>query len=429
MEFRIESIDDVSPSELERILNRRSRESDQVVQAARDIIERVRRDKDAAVLEFTRRFDHVRLETFEIPAKERRNPTLPAAAKKSIEETYRRIVDYHKRGLPEPLKFRSRDGAVLGRLAIPYERAGIYAPGGRAAYPSTVLMAAAPAAAAGVKETILCTPPDRRGQVNPAVLYAAKVAGIDRVFRVGGAQAIAAMAYGTQSIPKVDIIVGPGNAFVSAAKVLVRDAVAIDFLAGPSEILIVSDGSTSARYIALDLASQAEHDPEARSIFVTTSRKQAEAVARELAALVPVQERAAIIEASLKNHGKILLARNLKHALDFANRYASEHLVLALQSAEGALEQIRNAGSIFLGAHSACAFGDYGVGPNHILPTAGEASRQGALSALTFLKFVPFQKVDRAAAQRLVRTAAPLAQLEGLVCHRLSMEARCDGER
>lgn len=426
MELRIENLGDLSASERARILDRRLKESSHVLQAVRDIIDRVRQDKDAAVLSLTRRFDHAHLTSFEVPS---RRASLPEEAKRAIREAHRRIEDFHKRGIPETVKVRTRDGATLGRLAIPFDRAGIYAPGGRAAYPSTVLMAAAPARAAGVKEIILCTPPDRKGDVNPAVLYAAQVAGVDRVFRVGGAQAIAAMAYGTPSIPKVDIIVGPGNAFVTAAKALVREVVAIDCLAGPTEILIVSDGSCPARFIALDMASQAEHDPEARSIFVTTSRKQAQQVAEEIRRLVPSQERAGIIEASLKNYGRILVARNVNEAMAFANEYASEHLVLATRKPEQTLKSARSAGSIFLGAHSACAFGDYGAGPNHILPTMGEAAMRGALSALTFLKFVPYQKLDRASARRLARFSAPLAALEGLLCHRQSMLERCGDER
>jgi histidinol dehydrogenase len=314
-------------------------------------------------------------------------------------------------------------------MAVPYRTAGIYVPGGRAAYPSTVVMAAVPAKIAGVRQAYICTPPDRQGKVAPAILYAAQRSGVDRVFRIGGAQAIAAMAYGTRTIPRADIIVGPGNVYVSAAKEIVARECATDFMAGPTEVLIVSDGSSNPRHLAFDLAAQAEHDPEARSLLVSTSRREAGRVVRELEAILRAEPRSKVIAESLRRHGWILLCRSRKEAFEFANAYAPEHLVIATRSARKDLKRVENAGSVFVGSESACAFGDYGAGPNHILPTAGEAARVSALSAMTFLKFIPYQAMTRKGAGILARSAARLAYLEGLDCHGHSMESRSDGNR
>jgi histidinol dehydrogenase len=424
--MRLQYLSELKPAERARILDRTSHVSARVERSVRTIAEEVRRRGDAALREFTKKFDGATLGSIEVPAPEIAAARLAPPFERAIRECYDRILDFHRRGVPESFEGRSKDGALLGRRVVPYDRAGIYAPGGRAAYPTTVLMAAAPARAARVRETILCTPPGRDGRVNPGVLVAARVARVDRVFRVGGAQAIAAMAFGTRTIPRADVLVGPGNLYVTAAKALVREKVAIDFLAGPTEILILSDGSAEPRFIALDMAAQAEHDPEARSILVTTSADQGYRVAGELESITPSQKRRTIIESSLRRHGRILVAQTPAEAVEFANDYGSEHLVLAVRNPERMLDRVRNAGSVFLGPRSACAFGDYGAGPNHILPTMGEAARSGALSAWTFVKLVPYQKIDAASASRLVRFAAPLAELEGLSCHRASMEARTD---
>jgi histidinol dehydrogenase len=340
----------------------------------------------------------------------------------------RRVERFHRLGLPEAYRLAA-GGVEVGRRCVPYDTAGVYVPGGRAAYPSTLVMAAVPARLAGVRRILVCTPPDRRGRVPAAMLYAARRAGVDAVFRVGGAQAVAAMATGTRSIPRADIIVGPGNVYVAAAKERVADRCAIDYVAGPTEILIVSDGTSDPRFLAADLAAQAEHDPQARCLLVTTSRTQARAVAAELQRIVPAQPRAEIIRASLRRHGWILLARGLERALEFANAYASEHLVLATRDAARRLARVRSAGSVFVGDRSACAFGDYGAGPNHILPTAGAAARSSALSVLTFLKLIPYQAVSKRGAAALAKSCSPLARLEGLHTHRLSMEIRSDGSR
>ncbi len=407
-----------------RILDRRPARDPRVAAAAARIVAEVARRGDAAVRSFTRRFDGVTLGGLEVRLGGKIG--LSAQDRRAIDEMCARVEAFHREGLPKGF-VRSSRGVTAGRIAAPYGVAGIYAPGGRAAYPSTVLMAAVPARIAGVEEVIVCTPPDRRGRVPDAVIYAARRAGVDRMFRVGGAQAIAAMAYGTRTIPRADIIVGPGNVYVNAAKEIVARRCAIDYLAGPTEIVIVSDGSAPPRFLAFDMAAQAEHDPEARSVLLTTSAAQGRAVAAELDRLSAAEPRSAIIRASLRRHGVVLVCRSLEEALDFSNEYAPEHLEIAVRNPERWLGRVRNAGSVFLGAYTACAFGDYGAGPNHILPTAGEAARAGALSALTFLKLIPFQSATRRGAAALAASAGRLASLEGLACHRRSMEVRADG--
>jgi len=407
-----------------RILDRRPTRNPHVAAAAARIVAEVARRGDAAVRSFTRKFDRVALAGLEVRLDGRIR--LPDQDRRAIDEMRARVEAFHREGLPAGF-VKSARGVTTGRIAAPFRVAGIYVPGGLAAYPSTVLMAALPARIAGVETVIVCTPPDRRGRVPEAVIYAARRAGVDRLFRVGGAQAIAAMAVGTRTIPRADIIVGPGNVYVNAAKEIVARRCAIDYLAGPTEIVIVSDGSAPPRYLAFDLAAQAEHDPEARCVLLTTSPAEARAVASELDRICAAEPRSPIIGASLRRHGVILLCRSLDEAFEFSNEYAPEHLEIAVRKPERWLGRVRSAGSVFLGAYTACAFGDYGAGPNHILPTAGEAARAGALSALTFLKLIPFQSATRKGAAALAASAGRLASLEGLACHRRSMEVRADG--
>lgn len=426
MLVRINLLTRLSRTDRTRIIERRPARDRRATAAAARIVREIARKGDAALRKFTRRFDGVSLDRFEVELGGRID--LPARERRAIDEMCRRVEAFHREGVPAGF-VRSGRGVTVGRVAVPFRVAGIYVPGGRAAYPSTVVMAAVPARVAGVQEVYVCTPPDRRGGVPEAVRYAARRAGVDRLFRAGGAQAIAAMAYGTETIPRAEIVVGPGNVFVAAAKEIVSARCAVDFVAGPTEVLIVSDGSAPARFLAYDMAAQAEHDPEARSILLTTSRSQAEAVAAELERIVLAEPRAEVIRASLRRHGRIFLCRTLAEAFEFANEYAPEHLEIATRDAARRLGEVRSAGSVFLGAYSGCAFGDYGAGPNHILPTAGAAARTGALSALTFLKLIPYQAATPAGARRLATFAAPLAALEGLYCHQRSMEVRADGNR
>jgi histidinol dehydrogenase len=303
---------------------------------------------------------------------------------------------------------------------VPYERAGLYIPGGLAVYPSSLIMAAAPASVAGVRELVLCSPPP----IPDVVLWTAKLCGVARVFRIGGAHAIAAMAYGTESVPRCEILAGPGNKFVTAAKKLVADEVAIDFLAGPTEILVLSDGETSAKFIAADLIAQSEHDPAACSILVTTSEKQAREVDAELDRQAPKHERREIIEKSLKERGALLVAENLDEAVGFSNRYAPEHLVLSCRQPHPILKQIRHAGSIFLGEYSPVAIGDYCAGPNAILPTLGDARRRSGLTANTFVKTLAYQNLSPEGLALMAPTAVALAKVENLGAHRRSIEIR-----
>jgi histidinol dehydrogenase len=285
-------------------------------------------------------------------------------------------------------------------------------------------MAAVPARVAGVRERILCTPPTEKGTVPDAILFAARVCGVSRVFMAGGAQAVFAMAYGTPTIPRCEVVVGPGNAYVTAAKKLVRDDVAIDFLAGPSEILVISDGETSPRFIAADLIGQAEHAPDACCVLVTVSEKQAAEVDREIEAQVASCGRPDIVKKALSGNGAILVAETLDEAVAFANEFAAEHLTISTRRAVEILKKIRNAGSIFVGEYSPVAIGDYGVGPNHILPTMGEARRQGGVTASTFIKTVSYQSLSRDGLEKVAPTATTLARLEGLDGHLKSIEAR-----
>lgn len=423
--MRVSKFRELAPHQLDRLFNRRAGIDRGTLSIVRNIIAAVRQGGDAALIRYTQKYDGAPIQRLDVtrPEFKQAEERVDAKTRAAIKTAWKNVLEFHRLQMPS-LRSMSRGGVKLGTMLVAFDRAGLYAPGGRAAYPTTVLMAAAPASVAGVGELVLCTPPMPNGKIHPIVLYAAKVAGIERVYRVGGAQAVAAMAYGTRTVPRCDIIVGPGNRFVTAAKKLVNDHVAIDFLAGPTEILILSDGSANPDFIAYDLVSQAEHDPDAVPVFVTTSEKQAVEVFRRLNDIIRNQPRSRIIGASLGRNGDIMVCDSVEQMVEFANRFASEHLVIATRNPDAILKKIRNAGSVFLGEYSACAFGDYGVGPNHILPTMGDARRSGALSPLNFLKAIPYQKVPRSAARRLVKYTSTLAAVEGLPCHRESMEVR-----
>jgi len=392
----------------------------EVVEAAAKIVAEVRSGGDDAVRRFTKQFDKVDPPTLEVP---RTKPRLSSAEEKAIGEAVRRVHDYHRQAIPKGFEKTSR-GVTVGKTMVPYRTAGIYIPGGLAVYPSSLIMCAVAAEVAGVETRVLCTPPGPDGSIPAAVLFAAEVCGVERIFRIGGAQAVAAMAYGTKSVPPVEIIVGPGNKFVTAAKRIVNGDVAIDFLAGPTEVLILSDGSASAAFIAADLIAQAEHDPLACPLLVTTSAKQAHDVDIELGRQFPELERRAIIEAALKGQGALLVVDDLDEAIDFANEYAAEHLVLAVRNPRKAMKSIRHAGAVFLGEYSPVASGDYCVGPNSTLPTLGDARRSSGLSASTFLKSISYELLTRAGLKGIAPMATTLATTEGLQAHRRSIEVR-----
>ena len=407
---------------------RRSGFPEDVLDAARDIVERVRRDGDRALCEFTRRFDNVALEpdAIEIPQAtfEDVRATADEALVEALERAAARIYEFHARDLPDSFTYHDDLGNELGVRVVPVDRAGCYVPGGQAAYPSTVLMTVLPAKAAGVSEIVVCVPPDRSGSIHPATLLALAIARPDRVFRVGGAQAIAAMAYGTETIPACDVIVGPGNIYVAAAKKLVQGDVAIDMIAGPSEVAIVADDSVDPVWLALDAMAQAEHDPRAASYLITPFEEVAVNFRDALEAQLKDALRKDTIRASLESNGAIVLVSDLEQAIDVANLLAPEHLELAVADPEPLLRRVRSAGAVFLGALTAESFGDYVLGPNHTLPTQGTARFASPLSARAFLKEINVLSVSEAGLKTLYEPLARIAEAEGLLAHRDAARVR-----
>jgi histidinol dehydrogenase len=396
------------------------------------IVADVRTRGDAAVLEYTQRFDRVAAASvagLEIAAAERERALagLDPAVRDALATAAARIRGYHERQRAESWSYTEADGTVLGQRVTPLDRAGLYVPGGKAAYPSSVLMNALPAKVAGVGELVMCVPtPD--GERNPLVLAAAQLAGVDRVFAIGGAQAVAALAYGTATIPAVDKIVGPGNAYVAAAKRRVFGTVGIDMVAGPSEILVICDGSTDPDWIAMDLFSQAEHDEGAQAILLAPDAAFIDRVAASIDRQLAAMPRREIIRAALANRGALILVRDLAEACDIANRIAPEHLELSVAEPERLLERIRHAGAIFVGRYSSEALGDYCAGPNHVLPTSRTARFSSPLGVYDFQKRSSIVNVSRAGARSLAPLAAALAQGEGLPAHARSAELRLETE-
>ena len=391
------------------------------------IINDVRGRGDAALVEYTNRFDkrQVSISDLEIPAAtlESACRKIPADLLRSLEHAADRIKKYAQHQKLESWSYTDEQGIEMGQQIMPVERAGIYVPGGLASYPSSVLMNAIPARVAGVDSVIMVVP-SPGGELNPAVLAAAHIAGVDRVFTIGGAQAIAALAFGTATIPQVDKIVGPGNRYVAAAKRLVFGTVGIDMIAGPSEVLIVTDGSCNPDWIAMDLFAQAEHDEDARSILVSTDSNYLDTVMNSIRKLLPTMERASIIEKSLVNHGAMIYVKDLDAAVNIINQIAPEHLQLPVRDPDALLPRIRNAGAIFLGAYAAESLGDYCVGPNHVLPTARSARFSSPLGVYNFQKRSSIIKCNASSAAALTTTASILARSEGLTAHARSAEYR-----
>jgi histidinol dehydrogenase len=404
---------------------------DEVNRVAAEVIERVRRDGDAALLELTARFDRwtpVDATALVLTAEDFRQAyeRLPEAERVALQHAAARIEAYHRHQLAGDWEFTDDDGNRLGQRVTPLDRVGLYVPGGQAAYPSTVLMTAIPARVAGVGE-VLMTVPTPDGVRNDLMLGAAHVAGIGRGFAVGGAQAVAALAYGTGTIPRVDKIVGPGGAFVAAAKRLVFGAVGIDLIAGPSEVLIIADGSAPAEWTAFDLFSQAEHDAAAQAILVSPDGDYLDRVLQAAERLLPQRPRAATIRASLEGRGALILVRDLDEAVTVANRVAPEHLELAVSDPDALLPAIRHAGAIFVGAHSPEVLGDYAAGPSHVLPTFGTARFSSPLGVYDFQKRSSVIRMSPDGAQAVARTSALLARGEGLEAHARSAELRIRG--
>ncbi len=391
-----------------------------------EIIANVAKNGDAALKEYAEKFDGVRMDSFEV-TKEEMDAAYARADKAFLDvlaEASKNICAFHVRQKREGFAFERDNGVIVGQKVTPIEKVGLYVPGGTAAYPSTVLMNAIPATIAGCKEIVMVTPPSKDGGVNPDILTAARVAGVTRIFKVGGAQAIAALAYGTESIPKVDKIVGPGNAFVAEAKKQVFGRVSIDMIAGPSEILVVADGKSNPTFVAADLLSQAEHDKNASAVLVTDSMALAKAVSEELERQLPLLPRVEIARKSIDDNGKIIVASNLEEAIEVANALAPEHLELCVEEPLLYLEQVKHAGSVFLGRSCPEAVGDYFAGPNHTLPTSGTARFSSPLSVDDFVKKTQFCYYTQEAIDGAADKIALFAEKEGLQAHARSVTVR-----
>ena len=400
----------------------------EIAQTVAGILNDVKQCGDAALLEYTNRFDRMQVsDAAELELDQARlQQSLDAiepAQRDALQQAAERIRAYAEHQKMESWSYTEADGTVLGQQVTPMDRVGLYVPGGKAAYPSSVLMNAVPAKVAGVPELIMVVPtPD--GELNDMVLAAAAIAGVDRVFTIGGAQAVAALAYGTDTIPKVDKITGPGNAYVATAKRMVFGVVGIDMIAGPSEILVVCDGKTDPDWIAMDLFSQAEHDEDAQSILISTDRAFTEQVIASINRLLEQMPRRAIIETSLTQRAAIIQVDNMEAAIEVANHIAPEHLELSVDNAEQVAQQIRHAGAIFMGRYTAEALGDYCAGPNHVLPTSGTARFSSPLGVYDFQKRSSLIGCSAEAASRLGKVASTLAHGEGLTAHARSAEYR-----
>ena len=409
----------------------RTSPTESVSDTVAEIIARVREAGDAALYEYGEKFDGVRLTSLAVTPEEMEE------ALTLVEDEFLAILKkaavnirrFHEKQVRNSFILNEENGVVIGQKIIPVDRAGLYVPGGTAAYPSTVLMDAIPAKIAGCREVVMVTPPGKDGRVNPVILAAAHVAGIDRIFKVGGAQAVAALAYGTQSIPKVDKIVGPGNAYVAEAKKQVFGTVSIDMIAGPSEILIVADGKSSPRHLAADLLSQAEHDRMASAVLVTDSAELAAAVQAELEVQIPLLSRSEIARTSIDVNGKIIVAPDLDTAIEIANEIAPEHLELCVDNPFDYLDRIRHAGSIFMGRNCPEALGDYFAGPNHTLPTSGTARFSSPLSVDDFVKKTQYTYYTKDALARVAKDVAYFAEKEGLTAHAKSAVIRLEEEK
>ena len=399
-----------------------------VTEIVADIISTVKRDGDRALFAYTEKFDKARLSSLAVTPAERAEAMAAIDPKflDVLRHAAENIRRYHKEQVRKGYAVKEADGTVVGQRVIPIDRAGLYVPGGTAAYPSTVLMDSIPAKIAGCKEVVMVTPPLSDGRVNPVILAAAEIAGIDRIFKVGGAQAIAALAYGTESIPRVDKIVGPGNAFVAEAKKQVFGTVSIDMIAGPSEILVVADETANPVHVAADLLSQAEHDKLASAVLITDSRALALAVSAELEKQIPLLSRAEIARTSIDNNGKIIVVEDLDTAIDVSNELAPEHLELIVADPFHYLEQVRHAGSVFMGHYCPEALGDYLAGPNHTLPTSGTARFFSPLSVDDFVKKMQYTYFTKEAFTRVADDVAYFAEQEGLTAHARSATVRLD---
>ena len=418
---------DRAQTELKRLSSRTTQtQQGEARERVEAILTAVRDRGDAAIADFTERFDGFRPEPMAVSpeALEQAWTSLPTNLRDALELAHRRITDFHQRQRPADLAVTGPHGEQLGRRWRPVERAGLYVPGGRAAYPSTVLMNAVPARVAGVKDVVICSPAGRDGAVNPVVLAAAHLAGVKTVFRLGGAQAVAAMAYGSESVPKVNVISGPGNLYVTLAKQAVYGQVAIDSLAGPSEVLVIADHSAKPDQVAADLLAQAEHDPLAAAVLITTDPALADGINAAVAEQLADHPRQEICEAALRDWGLVVVCGDLESCARLSDSFAPEHLELLVERPEPLADRIQNAGAIFLGPWSPEAVGDYLAGPNHTLPTCGAARFSGALSVETFMRHTSLIGFNRAALEATGSAVQELATSEGLHSHAESVRRR-----
>ena len=390
------------------------------------IIENVKANGDKALFEYCEKFDKAVLTSLEVTEEEIEEAfnTVEPEFLRILRTAEENIRKFHEKQVKTSFIINEKNGVVTGQKITPIEKVGLYVPGGTAAYPSTVLMDSVPAKIAGCKEISIVTPPSKDGKINPVILAAAKIAGVDRIFKVGGAQAVAALAYGTETVPKVDKIVGPGNAFVAEAKRQVFGMVSIDMIAGPSEILVLADGKSNPYFVAADLLSQAEHDKNASAVLVTDSMELAEAVSASLEKQIPMLERAEIARVSIDNNGKIIVAEDITSGIEIANEIAPEHLELCLDNPFDYLDSIKHAGSIFMGRYCPEALGDYYAGPNHTLPTSGTARFSSALGVDDFVKKSQFTYYTEGALKEVYKDVAFFANKEGLTAHGKSATIR-----
>ena len=427
--FPLRCVRDVqqAEAELQRLTRRtKSGQQKEVQDRVESILTAVRERGDAALCEFTERFDGFRPDPVAVPQQqlEQAWKDLPDNLRDALELAHRRISEFHQRQRPQDIRMEGAHGEQLGRRWRPVQRAGLYVPGGRAAYPSTVLMNAVPARVAGVDQVVICSPAGADGQVNPVVLAAAYLAGVHTVMRLGGAQAIAAMAFGTESVPKVDVISGPGNIYVTLAKQAVYGQVGIDSLAGPSEVLVIADHTAKPEQVAADLLAQAEHDPLASSVLITTSHQLADVIGTTISEQLETHPRRDICEASLRDWGLVVVCDDLETCAQLSDSFAPEHLELLVERPEALADRIQHAGAIFLGPWSPEAVGDYLAGPNHTLPTCAAARFSGALSVETFMRHSSMIQFNRAALEATASAVCELAESEGLHSHAESVRKR-----
>lgn len=425
--IKIMNYGEIAPEE---IFARNDSELD-VSAPVREIIENVRKRGDEALFEYTERFDKAKLDSLLVTDEEidEAISLVDGEFLEVIKEAAKNIEAFHQKQVRQSFIINDSDGIVVGQKITPIEKVGLYVPGGTAAYPSTVLMDSIPAKIAGCSELVITTPPMKNGKVNPVILAAARIAGVTKIYKIGGAQAVAALAYGTESVPRVDKIVGPGNAYVAEAKRQVFGRVSIDMIAGPSEILVIADKKSNPAHVAADLLSQAEHDKMASAVLVTDSRELAEEVSLEIEKQLKALPRAEIARASIDNNGKIIVAKDLGSVFDVANEIAPEHLELCLDNPFDYLDKVKNAGSIFMGRYCPESLGDYFAGPNHTLPTSGTARFSSPLSVDDFVKKSQYTYYTKTALQKVSDKVALFATREGLDAHARSATVRFEDEK